>query len=275
MDKSGKRVTYDRFWGLCLLVGCVVPANVSRDSRLWHLLGEESLWSVRGWLLLSLCGGLFGIVAGVMGWRARWRHFINFALGALMLGLPLVIPEIWRRFPEANPASLPIGDAAEIGWVMLVALVAIYTGSGIRVVRPSHIAGPTLGALGALLLSVFAFLPPADGGTAFGVQRAQELLEIRERWRELLPFVLVMVGTIFAIFNLVRSSWEVWFARLTRVLLVAAIGVWLALPFLEGGGALRQHVPQAWGALHFIAPLFLSLDGAVAFTAIAITRSSD
>jgi hypothetical protein len=43
----------------------------------------------------------------------------------------------------------------------------------------------------------------------------------------------------------------------------------------DEGTRLAAHLPVAWGALRFLAPLFLSLDGCLAFLAITITRSND
>jgi hypothetical protein len=54
---------------------------------------------------------------------------------------------------------------------------------------------------------------------------------------------------------------------------------WVVLPFVDAvqasPGQLAHHMPAAWGGLHVIAPLFLMLDGCVAFLAITITRSGE
>ncbi|MDH3591812.1 MAG: hypothetical protein OER88_08040 [Planctomycetota bacterium] len=275
MDRSGRRVTYDRFWGLVLLVTCFLPARLEGDARLWNLVAAEENAAVIVWLLLAAAAGVFGVTANFFGWKGRPRHLTNFVLGIAMLAGPLVTPVIWQRFPFVNPVSLPLGDAAEIGWVVLVALAAIYTGSGMRIVRPSHIAGPALGALGALLVAVFAFLPRVGGEPSYGMAQLGALSEIGARWRALLPFLLTSAGVVCAILNLIRTGAEVMLAKLTRVLLIGGLLVWIALPFLEGGGKLAAHVPKAWGALRLLAPLFLSLDGATAFIAISMTRSSE
>jgi hypothetical protein len=132
-----------------------------------------------------------------------------------------------------------------------------------------------VGALGALLLGIFAFLPSEGSETSFALARIQRLGEWNARWRELLPFTLLAGAAIVGTLNLVRSRAEVFLAKLTRMLLVAGLLSWLALPFLSEGSDLKAHLPQAWGALHLLAPLFLALDGAIAFIAMSITRSSE
>jgi len=87
--------------------------------------------------------------------------------------------------------------------------------------------------------------------------------------------VLLGSAAILGTLNLIRSRAEVVLAKLTRVLLVTGLLAWLALPFLAEGGDLKAHLPQAWGALHLLAPLFLALDGAIACVAVTITRSSE
>ena len=65
---------------------------------------------------------------------------------------------------------------------------------------------------------------------------------------------------------------------------IAALGLaaviaakWATAGFAAGAGpgGLAAHFPVAWGALRFFGPLFLALDGCVAFAAISFTRSSD
>jgi hypothetical protein len=273
--RRARRVQYDLFWGAILLATCLMPARLADRSYLWHLLVDTRGW-VQGWLIAGVAAPLFALAAGLTGWRGRWRHFVNFCFGTALLSMPMVAPEIWREFPLANPATLPLGGLGTVGWVVLVALTAIYAGSGIRVVRPSQITGQALGALGALLLLMFTFLPMADSDTSYGMTRIRLMGEFRTLWRELTPFLLVSAAALCGICNLVRSRWEVPLAKLTRLLMVSGLMFWLALPFLEKGGtSLKTHVPVAWGALKSIGPLFLSLDGCVAFVAISITRSEE
>jgi hypothetical protein len=158
---------------------------------------------------------------------------------------------------------------------MLLSLLAIYAGSGMRIVRPSQVPGQAVGALGALLLGVFAFLPAEGKETSFALERFLALKEWGTRWRELLPFALLAAAAAVGVLNLLRSRAEVALAKLTRVLVVAGLLAWLALPFLSEGTDLKSHLPQAWGALHLLAPLFLALDGAIACVAVTITRSSE
>ena len=115
----------------------------------------------------------------------------------------------------------------------------------------------------------------SDVARLTSLARIQRLKEWNTQWRELLPFVLFGSAAILGTLNLIRSRAEVALAKLTRVLLVAGLLAWLALPFLAAGGDLKAHLPQAWGALHLLPPLFLALDGAIACVAVTITRSSE
>ena len=89
-----------------------------------------------------------------------------------------------------------------------------------------------------------------------------------------MPFPLVALAALVATCNLVRSRAEVLWAKATRILLVGGLLFGLVTPLLDAGLA-AQHAPRAWGMLRFLAPLFLSLDGCIAFVAISITRSGD
>jgi hypothetical protein len=277
-NRSGRRVSYDRLWGALLLFTCLLPVRVGTEEySFFGLLGHAGGAPVVFWLLLGTVTGLFGLVAGFAGLRSRWRHFLNFLLGSATLALPLAAPVIWERFPSANPASLPLSDLGGVGWVMLVALTAIYAGSGIRVVRPSQIFGQLLAGLGALLLAVFAFLPVGRADvSAYAPERMLLLASWTVHWTENAVFLLVCIATVFAIVNLVRSSGEVQLAKLARLFLVVALLFPVLLPFLQsGGGGNPRYVTTAWGALRLFGPLFLAIDGCIAFLAISITRSND
>ena len=198
---------------------------------------------------------------------------MNFVGGVGLVALPVLRPLVWERFPAANPASLPLAELGSVGWVMLLACTAIYAGSGIRIARPTQIAGQGLGALGALLLAVFAFLPGEDGATPLGVQRIKEFVAAPGEWTRLLPFLLTTAATLLATINLLRSRAEVALARVTRLLLVAAFATALALPLV--GESRPVVVAAAWGGLRLLAPLFLALDGAVTYLAATITRGDE
>ncbi len=275
MSRNKRRITYDRFWGALLLLTCVLPARIDGPLHLPGRIAEgRGAWEIL-WLILGALAGIFALVAGLSGWRGRTRHFLNFLLGVILLSMPMAAPVIWERFPHANPGRLPVGDLAAVGWVLLLALTAIYAGSGIRVVRPSQVVGQALGALGALLVAVFAFLPLGGQEISYGASRIKLLVGFGEHWRELMPFLLFAAAALSGMLNLVRSPAEVALARVTRFLIVAGMLFWLAIPFLADSERLSQHLPTAWGTLRLLAPLFLSLDGAIAFTAISITRASE
>lgn len=273
-----RRISYDRFWGGILLIACALPYRLDGESYPWHVFRDGSP-AVRAWLIGGFCAGLFGVVAGIARWRGRPRHLVNFILGGAMLGMPAFASSIWDTFPETNPAVLPLGELGSAGWVMLAALVAIYAGSGIRIVRPAQIAGQALGALGAFLLAVFAFLPMEGDERSLAFIQLRLAPEFPDHWRQLVPFALLTLGGFLGTLNLLRTRAEVVLARLTRLLVVAGMLFWVVLPFIdavrEAPRQLEHHMPAAWGGLHVIAPLFLMLDGCVAFLAITITRSGD
>ncbi len=273
--ESRGRIRYDLFWGVFLAATCLMPATLEGGSYLWNLVAEhENPW-VRTWLLLAPVAAAAALLGAFVGWRSRARHFVNFALAAAQLILPMAAGLIWMEFPMSNPASLPLTSLGEMGWVVLVAMTAIYVGSGIRVTRPSQVAGQAFAALGSLVLAVFAFLPTASGDTPFAITHLKQLPQIATEWRDQVPFVLLAGAALCSMLNLMRSRAEVILAGLTRLLMVAGLLFWIVRPFLEGGVPLRTHVPAAWGALRFIAPWFLALDGGVAFVAISITRSEN
>jgi hypothetical protein len=276
LDSAGRRVTYDKIWGTLLALTCIVPLRSDGESYVWQLALRAEEPALAVWLVVGSLAGIVAMVLGFAGLRGRWRHFLNFLLGIATMALPIFAPGIWTHIPHANPARLPLSGFGTLGWVMLLGLLALYAGSGIRIVRPSQIAGQGMGALGAFLLAVFAFLPLDPGEQeAVAVSRLRLIAAGGEDWRSIVPFALIAAAVICGMFNLVRSRYEVLLAKLTRLLLVLAMLFWITIPFLETGERLAPHLPVAWGAVRFVAPLFLSLDGCIAFTAISITRSNE
>ena len=276
VSQSGKRVAYDRTWGVLLLLSCLIPAQMSSEGAL-----EQRFWipgnpRVSAWLLVGSFAGAVALILGLGGFRGRWRHFTNITLGCAVLAMPIFIPSIWDIFPLANPARLPLTDLGRMGWVMLLALGATYVGAGICVTRPSNFAGTAFGTAGALIVTLFACLPREVGGSGYASSKVLLFREIATNWRELAPVVLTAVAIGCAVFNMVRNDHEVLLARITRVLRVSALVSIIQMPFLSrDAGALQWHAPAAWGAVRFFGPLFLAIDGAIAFTAISITRSQD
>ncbi len=266
------RVTYDRFWGMLLLLTCVMPLTPHAESHLWHLVRRIEDPAVVAWIILGSVAGLVAFVLGLIGTRGRWRHFLSFALGSATLAMPIFVPRIWQHFPFANPASLPMSDLATVGWVMLVALGAIYAGAGVRIVRPSHALGQALGGLGAFLLLVFVFLPAEGAHLSYAAERIRLFPEWKAHWRTLVPFVLVGAAVVFGVCNLVRTRLEVAFAKLARAALIGGLLFWIALPFVDSQAPLEAHLPVAWGTLRFLGPLFLAVDATIAFMAISFSR---
>jgi hypothetical protein len=246
-----------------LLLAGALPYGA--PGPLWRLLRQPFTPLAKVWLLAVPAAGLVALLLSAS--RGRGRHVTNFLSGASCLALPLLAPAIWRAFPEANPAALALGDLGSVGAVMCLALLALYAGSGMRVARPAQVPGQALGALGGLLLAVFAFLPAEGSEESLALVRVRALLELPARWRELLPFLLFGLAAVVGTLNLVRSRAEVVLAKGTRLLIVLGLAAWLGLP--------EAPLPRAWGALHLLAPLFLALDGAIAYVAVTITRSSE
>lgn len=269
------RVAYDRNWGFLLALTCVTPLRVGDRAYLWHVIADETSAAVIAWLVLGSLAGLVALALGVSGMRSRWRHFVNLLSGMVVLALPIVAPRIWTSHPEANPAMLPLGGLSTVGWVMLVALGALYAGSGIRIVRRNQTLGQGMGGLGAFLLLLFAFLPTeVVGGSPYAVERIRLFADPGAHWRQIVPFCIVSAGVVCGIVNLVRTPFEIMLAKLTRVLLIAGLIFWIMLPFLERDADLAEHLPVAWGAVRFLAPLFLAVDGSIAFIAISVTRDA-
>ncbi|MHC4225436.1 MAG: hypothetical protein ACYSUN_15710, partial [Planctomycetota bacterium] len=244
---------------------CLVPLRAEEGAYVWELIGTAREPLLVAWLVVGSLAGIVAMFLGFAGLRGRWRHFLNFLMGVVTLALPLFAPVI-----------LPLSGLGTVGWVMLMGIVALYAGAGIRIVRPSQIVGQAMGGLGAFLIAVFAFLP-MEGGEhdAFAVERIRLAVANPGSWRDMIPFLLLSLAVLCGMLNLVRSRYEVLLAKITRLLLVAALLFWIMLPFLEAGSRLAPHLPVAWGAVRFVAPLFLSLDGCIAFVAISITRSND
>jgi len=274
--KAGRRVAYDRTWGVLLLASCLIPAQLVTDAphaeRLW-VAGQPA---VTAWLVVTALAGLTAVVLGLAAFRGRWRHFTNIAFGCAVLAFPLFVPRIWETFPLANPAQLPVTQLGRIGWVMLLAMGGIYVGSGIRVTRPTHFAGAALATAGALILTLFACMPAEVGGSGYASAKVLLFREFAVHWSELLPVALVAGATACAVCNMVRNDKEVALAKVSRTPLAAALIVMILAPFaLAGDGLLQWHTPAAWGAARFFGPLFLAIDGAIAFTAISITRGQE
>ena len=267
------RASYDRWWGLLLLFTCFVSPRAGEAGWLYHVVAGESDPLVVTWLIVGSLAGAVAFCLGLSRWASRWRHFVNLAMGMATLALPLLSPAVWERFPYTNPARLPLSDLKTIGWVMLVGFGALYAGSGVRIVRPNQPLGQVMGGMGAFLLFVFAFLPAKGGDAPYAVQRLALFSDFAGNWSAILAFALFTGAIACGAVNLLRSRFEVILAQLTRLLLVAGLLVWIALPFVVRGAALAEHQPVAWGTLRFLAPLFLAVDGTVAFVTISVTRS--
>jgi len=274
--KAGRRVAYDRTWGVLLLLSCLIPVQLTTDEPLVDRFWIDGQPHVSAWLMVTAFTGIVALVLGLGAFRGRWRHFTNIALGCTVLAIPLFVPRIWDTFPLANPARLPLADLGRIGWVMLLALGGIYIGSGIRVTRPTHFAGAALGTAGALILALFACMPVAVGGSGYASSKVLLFRDFADNWSELLPVALVAGAVVCAICNMVRNDKEVVLAKAARTLLASALIIVILLPFLLArDGELSWHAPAAWGAARFFGPLFLAIDGAIAFTAISITRGQE
>lgn len=266
-------MAYDRVWGAILLaIACIPPATSGGDWSFW-VTGDPAL---SAWVLGAGVVGLLAIILGFAGIRSRSRHAINILGGCALFAAPLFLPRIWDQFPYVNPARLPLAEVGRTSGVMLLALGAVYVGSGIRVARPSQFVGLGLGTTGALIAAIFVCLPEDVGGSGYASAQVLVFREFSTRWAELLPPALGAVAVACAFFNMVRNKAEVGLARASRLLLVGALLAAILLPFfVKGNHDATSQLSVAWGALRFFAPLFLAIDGAIAFTAISITRSQD
>ena len=273
---AGRRVAYDRMWGALLLLSCLIPAQFTDERALVQRFYVPGNLPLSTWVLLGTGTGLVAVIMGFFGFRGRWRHGTNILLGCLVLAMPLFWPSIWDSFPPASPAQLPLASLGSVGWVMLLALGAIYVGSGIRVARPTQFFGMALGTVGALVVAIFACLPRTVGGSGYASERVLQFREFGAHWRTLVPPVLVAAAVICAIANMVTNRFEVGLARGARLLLVGALLFVILVPFVATNrDELAWHAPAAWGAVRFFGPLFLAIDGAIAFTAISITRTQE
>ena len=114
---------------------------------------------------------------------------------------------------------------------------------------------------------------------AWRALRAAALLpDFHQSWRSLVPVILLSLAVGAGMLNLLRSRGEVFFAHAARRLIVLSILFWLFLPIIETAaatGGFASTLPRAWGAIRFLGPLLLALDGGIAFTAITVTRSEN
>jgi len=279
VQSAGRRVAYDRLWGGLLLATAFLPVRVGDETHtMWGAAAALSP-GVALWLILGALTGLVALATGFLGRHGRGRHFTNFSMAVAVLALPIFAPAIWEQFPDANPARLPVRDLAGVGWVMLIAILTIYAGAGIRITRPNQIVGQILSGCGALLLMVFALMPVGrEKHRAFIEERVKMLLHWGTRWREAAPFTLLMLAAFLALMLFIRTRREVLFARLTRALLTAGILFPLAMPLIEAvvtHQPLWPQLPMIGDRMRLLAPMFLALDGCIAVVAISITRSSD
>jgi len=273
---AGRRVAYDRVWGALLLLSCLIPAQLTKEGAWVQRFYVPGSVTLSAWVLGGTGAGLVAVMLGLSGFRGRWRHGINIALGCGLLAMPLIWPSIWDSFPSADPSRMPLASLGKVGWVMLLALGAVYVGAGLRIARPTNFAGLSLATVGGLVMIIFACLPRSVGGSGYASERVLEFREFATSWQSLLPVVLVAAAVLCSVANMVRNRFEVAWARLTRMLLVSALLLVILLPFVSAGGdELSWHAPAAWGSVRFFGPLFLALDGAIAFTAISITRTQD
>ncbi|MEM8886283.1 MAG: hypothetical protein AAGD14_19660 [Planctomycetota bacterium] len=273
---AGRRVSYDRLWGAVLLASCLIPAQISGEGALELRFIVPDDPTLTAWLIGGAAVGLIALGLGLAGARGRWRHSLNILLGGSLLAFPLVVPSLFESVPLADPARFSFNKLGSMGQVMLFGLGAIYIGAGIRVARPTQFAGMALSTIGALVVALFACLPVSVGGSGFASERVLQFADLGAHWTGLVPVVLVAASVLCAIFNMVRNDYEVLLARASRLLLVGALLYVILLPFLVGkDDEIIWHAPAAFGAIRFFGPLFLAVDGAIAFTAISITRTQE
>ncbi len=278
-SQTSRKVAYDTLWGACLALSCVVPMELREGGGAlmpWNaFLGAagEGAREYRVWLACGSAAGLAGLLFGLFNPGGRTRHAVNMLLGAATTWLLMATPAVKGFFPYAHPDALPMQAFGSLDRLAAWAAVAIYSGCGMRLVRPSCVAGHALAGLAGLLMALSFFLPGADGSL---FSRATARLAVAPVF-ETFPYAAIALAACLAALNFVRSPVELFLARSARLLLVAGM-----LSLLAGGLASAQRsagthwaLPHVWGAVRFLGPLFLCLDGAIALLTVSLTRGAE
>ena len=279
---SGRRISYDRFWGALLLLTCVVPYLVidRKPVFFWDLIRDaattESKFTL-AWLVLGGLAGLVALLGGVVGTGGAMRHVANLLLGGATLGVLLFSDQTRSEFWRANFYELVPEELGRNQWLFLVGILAAYIGSGIRVARPRHIVGGLFGGLGSAALGVSLFLPGAGGAPsvfdavveAFRTQDFENA--IAGRWPVLIWSLCVAGAALLGTLNFFRTPAEVGLAKAVRFLVLGSFLVFfvaMGVHLTEQGPFGTTALPYAWSILRLLGPFFLCIDGLIAWFAL-------
>jgi len=280
------RITYDRFWGAVLVLSCLLPARIlgegggGRLRFLWHEFAGASAPDqrlYRAWLLLGTVAGAAALLCGALNLHAFWRHAANLLLGGATTALLFLIPSVRLALPFPAEATRPFEAVRALGPMVLVAAGVAYAGAGMRLARPSQVAGQLAGGLGALFLGVAFFLPGRAGAPSLFMESVSA--GVAKPSPELVSRGVLLCAALLGMANLVRTRAEVAVARLTRLLLLGGflylVGALLWDEVAQGRGLRDWVLPYVWAAARALGPLFLCVDGLVAAVTIMITHGGD
>ncbi|MCZ6786830.1 MAG: hypothetical protein O7E54_06655 [Planctomycetota bacterium] len=284
--ESESQVAYDKFWGLVLLITCVVPLRIPDEAEaspvfLWNALAAEgeNAGPFQAWLMLGTLAGFVALGVGlVLSARGRGRHAAVFGVAAATMLLPLLKPGLSGSVgSEGLGFAAPLLHIGPMSRLTLIAMLIAYAGSGMRIVRRGQIVALLAGGLGSVLLLLSLFVPLDPDGLPVAFQIVKMYTEFSEHRVEVTMYSLVLVAALLGIFNLIRTRVEVVVAQGTRLLLVSAYLVPVAESFMrEGGGSFGETVlPQAWASVRILACALLCFDSLIALLTILITRSND
>lgn len=279
---SGRRISYDRFWGALLLLTCVVPYLIHDGDAIfyWDLIRDASNTGndiALAWLVLGGVAGLVALVGGILGSGGAMRHVANLVLGGATLGVLLFSEQTRSEFSRAHFSELVPQGLGRNQWIFLVGILAAYIGSGIRVARPRHIVGVLFGGLGSAALGVSLFLPGAGGAPsvfdsvveAFRTQDFSSM--IASRWTVLIWSLCVAGAALLGTFNFFRTPAEVGLAKAVRFLVLGSFLVFfvaMGVHLTDQGPFGTTALPYAWSILRLLGPFFLCIDGLIAWFAL-------
>ncbi len=280
------QVAYDKFWGLVLLITCVVPLRIPDEADaspvfLWNALAAEgeNAGPFQAWLMLGTLAGFVALGIGLLlSSRGRGRHAAVLGVAAATILLPMLKPGLSAGVgSEGLGFASPLLHIGPVSRLTLIAMLIAYAGSGMRIVRPGQIVAQLAGGLGSVLLLLSLFVPLDADGLPIAFRIVEMYSEFSEHRVEVVMYSLVLLAAFLGIFNLIRTRVEVVLAQGTRLLLVSAYLVPVAESFLrEGGGSFSATLmPQAWASVRILACVFLCFDSLIALMTILITRSND
>ena len=138
------QVAYDKFWGLILLITCVVPLRIPDEAEaspvfLWNALAAdgENAGPFQAWLMLGTLAGFVALGIGlVLSSRGRARHAAVLGVAAATILLPMLKPGLSEGVgSEGLGFAAPLLHIGQMSRLTLIAMLITYAGSGMRIVR--------------------------------------------------------------------------------------------------------------------------------------------